>query len=66
MGNKLPTLRLLKDAKPSGTYSNGKGTWYELPNGKGQIGVRTSGRHGETLDFKNVNGVKDGFKIHQQ
>ena len=57
---------MLKDAKPSGTYSKGSGTWYELPNGQGQVGVRTSARNGKTLDFRGVNGIKDGFKIHQK
>lgn len=55
---------LLKNAKPDGTYSHGSGTWYKFPDGS-RIGVRTSGRHGETLDF-NVNGLPSNFKIHQK
>ncbi|RPD82998.1 hypothetical protein EGK75_13805, partial [Neisseria weixii] len=55
---------LLKDAKEVGKYSNGRGTWYQLPNGD-RFGVRGSSRHGETLDF-NVRGLPRDFKIHQK
>ncbi|WP_421522780.1 VENN motif pre-toxin domain-containing protein [Neisseria yangbaofengii] len=55
---------LLKNAKEVGKYSNGRGTWYQLPNGD-RFGVRGSSRHGETLDF-NVKGLPRDFKIHQK
>lgn len=41
---------LLQDAKEVGGYSNGRGTWYELPNGD-RFGIRGSSKYGETLDF---------------
>ena len=55
---------LLKNAKEVGKYSNGRGTWYELPNGD-RFGIRSSSRHGETLDF-NTRGLPKDFKIHQK
>lgn len=55
---------LLNGAKQSGTYSGGKGTWFELPSG-GRVGVRTSSRSGATLDI-DIPGYPKGFKVHQQ
>lgn len=55
---------LLKDAKEIGKYSNGRGTWYQLPNGD-RFGIRGSNRYGETLDF-DVKGLPRDFKIHQK
>ena len=55
---------LLKNSKKVGEYSNGRGTWYELPNGD-KFGIRHSSRHGETMDF-NVKGLPRDFKIHQK
>lgn len=45
---------------------NYSGTWYQLPNGQGRVGVRNSPKNGETLDFSGVNGLDKGFRIHQQ
>ena len=56
---------LLQGATKLPKDSNYPGTLYQLPNGQGQVGVRMS-KSGETLDFRYVNGLKDGFKIHQQ
>jgi len=56
--------QLLNGAKQTGTYSGGKGTWYELPSG-GRVGVRTSDKSGMTLDI-DIPGYPKGFKVHQR
>ena len=56
--------QILNGAKQAGTYSGGKGTWYELPGG-GRVGVRTSDKSGTTLDI-DIPGYPKDFKVHQQ
>lgn len=55
---------IIKNGRIEGSYSNNKGIWYRLPDGN-RVGVRTSGRNGETLDF-DVKGLPRDFKIHQK
>jgi len=55
---------LLSGASRGPKYAGGKGVWYELPNG-GRVGVRTSEKSGETLDF-NLPGFPRDLKVHQQ
>ncbi len=54
---------VLDGANSAGSYANGKGTWYSLPDG-GRIGPRTSDKNGTTLDI-DVPGIPRDLKIHQ-
>jgi len=56
--------QLLAQAKPTGSYAGGNGTWYELQSG-GRVGVRTSSNSGVTLDI-DIPGLPKGLKVHQQ